>query len=127
MLSLQINGVTTCLNYPLAMVSLRNPAYARVWRPCNGLAAPRRQMWQQLAQEPLHERFFHLLERLRDTDEFRFQPVDLARRVWEVIESARVKLRLELSRQEVHELSADIVVAVPGRPASPQPGPSTRQ
>ncbi|MDQ0704449.1 Leucine-rich repeat (LRR) protein [Pseudomonas sp. W3I7] len=53
-----------------------------------GLAAPRRQMWQQLAQEPLHECFFHLLERLRDTDEFRFQPVDLTRRVWEVIESA---------------------------------------
>ncbi|WP_104503201.1 NEL-type E3 ubiquitin ligase domain-containing protein [Pseudomonas orientalis] len=53
-----------------------------------GLAAPRRRMWQQLAQEPLHERFFHLLERLRDTDEFRFQPVDLTRRVWEVIESA---------------------------------------
>ncbi|AZE89073.1 NEL-type E3 ubiquitin ligase domain-containing protein [Pseudomonas orientalis] len=52
------------------------------------LAASRRQLWQQLAQEPGHERFFHLLERLRDTDEYRFAGADLTRRVWRVIEAA---------------------------------------
>ncbi|WP_448650787.1 NEL-type E3 ubiquitin ligase domain-containing protein [Pseudomonas fluorescens] len=48
----------------------------------------RRQTWQQLAQEPDHERFFHLLNRLRDTDEYRYSAADLTRRVWEVIDAA---------------------------------------
>ncbi|AZE83719.1 hypothetical protein C4J98_2306 [Pseudomonas orientalis] len=52
------------------------------------LEASRRQLWQQLAQEPGHERFFHLLERLRDTDEYRFATADLTRRVWRVMEVA---------------------------------------
>ncbi|SDZ68126.1 NEL-type E3 ubiquitin ligase domain-containing protein [Pseudomonas salomonii] len=48
----------------------------------------RRQLWQQLAGEPGHERFFHLLERLRATDEYQYVPADLTRRVWTVIEAA---------------------------------------
>ena len=52
------------------------------------LAANRRQLWLQLTREPLHERFFHLLERLRDADEYRLSPTDLTRRVWGVVESA---------------------------------------
>ncbi|MFL1493983.1 NEL-type E3 ubiquitin ligase domain-containing protein [Pseudomonas antarctica] len=52
------------------------------------LVASRRQLWLQLAQEPGHERFFHLIERLRDTDEYRFSVADLTRRVWDVIEVA---------------------------------------
>ena len=51
-------------------------------------AVARRQLWLQLAQEPQHERFFHLLERLRDTDEYRLSPADLTGRVWGVVESA---------------------------------------
>ncbi len=52
------------------------------------LAASRRQLWQQLVDEPGHEPFFHLLERLRDTDEYRYVAADLTRRVWTVIEAA---------------------------------------
>ncbi|RZI30215.1 NEL-type E3 ubiquitin ligase domain-containing protein [Pseudomonas orientalis] len=52
------------------------------------LAVSRRQLWQQLVDEPGHERFFHLLERLRDTDEYRYVAADLTRRVWTVIDAA---------------------------------------
>ncbi|MFL1559055.1 NEL-type E3 ubiquitin ligase domain-containing protein [Pseudomonas sp. O64] len=55
--------------------------------PADGVAS-RRLLWQQLAQEPEHERFFHLLERLRDTHEYRFVGADLTRRVWAVIDAA---------------------------------------
>ncbi|MCP2053388.1 UNVERIFIED_ORG: Leucine-rich repeat (LRR) protein/broad specificity phosphatase PhoE [Pseudomonas fluorescens] len=57
-------------------------------RSTDAEAATRRQWWQQLDQEPDHERFFHLLERLRDTSEYRFSAADLTRRVWRVIEAA---------------------------------------
>ncbi|WP_446435479.1 NEL-type E3 ubiquitin ligase domain-containing protein [Pseudomonas sp. 1152_12] len=52
------------------------------------LVASRRQLWLQLAQEPGHGRFFHLIQLLRDTNEYRLNVADLTRRVWDVIEVA---------------------------------------
>ncbi|WP_438869474.1 NEL-type E3 ubiquitin ligase domain-containing protein [Pseudomonas sp. L1(2025)] len=58
------------------------------------LKVSRRQAWQQLAQEPGHERFFHLLERLRDTKEYELSVADLTRRVWGVIEAAAASAQM---------------------------------
>lgn len=52
------------------------------------LDAQRRLVWEQLAREPGHERFFQLLRLLRDTEDFRVVPTDLTRRVWDVMQAA---------------------------------------
>ena len=76
------------------------------------LAAERRQLWQQLAREPLHERFFHLLERLRDADEYRLSPTDLTRRVWGVVESAAGNAQI---RKSLFAASATHGTCIDGR------------
>lgn len=76
------------------------------------LAVARRQLWQQLAREPLHERFFHLLERLRDTDEYRISPTDLTRRVWGVVESAAGNAQM---RESLFAASATHGTCIDGR------------
>lgn len=45
-------------------------------------------LWDQLVAEPDSGAFFHLLERLQDTREFRVANADLTRRVWVVMEAA---------------------------------------
>ncbi|MGH8386871.1 MAG: NEL-type E3 ubiquitin ligase domain-containing protein [Pseudomonas sp.] len=50
--------------------------------------ASKTQIWSQLAAEPDHAAFFHLLARLQDTQEFRVANADLTRRVWTVMEAA---------------------------------------
>ncbi|KAB0488597.1 Leucine rich repeat-containing protein [Pseudomonas reinekei] len=50
--------------------------------------ARKTEVWDQLAAEPDNAAFFHLLERLQDTQEFRVANADLTRRVWTVMEAA---------------------------------------
>ncbi|WP_445178517.1 NEL-type E3 ubiquitin ligase domain-containing protein [Pseudomonas sp. McL0111] len=50
--------------------------------------ADRNKLWDQLAAEPDSAAFFHLLERLQDTREFRVANADLTRRMWTVMEAA---------------------------------------
>ncbi|HEX4549706.1 NEL-type E3 ubiquitin ligase domain-containing protein [Pseudomonas sp.] len=50
--------------------------------------ALRTQTWSQLAAEPDNGAFFHLLERLRDSREFKLARADLTRRVWTVMDAA---------------------------------------
>ncbi|WP_460056484.1 NEL-type E3 ubiquitin ligase domain-containing protein [Pseudomonas sp. S2_D06] len=50
--------------------------------------AGKSEIWNQLAAEPDSAAFFHLLERLQDTREFRVANADLTRRVWTVMEAA---------------------------------------
>jgi Leucine-rich repeat (LRR) protein len=50
--------------------------------------AGKSEIWSQLAAEPDNAAFFHLLERLQDTREFRVASADLTRRVWTVMEAA---------------------------------------
>jgi Leucine-rich repeat (LRR) protein len=50
--------------------------------------AGRTLVWNQLAAEPHNAAFFHLLECLQDTQEFRLANADLTRRVWMVMEAA---------------------------------------
>jgi Leucine-rich repeat (LRR) protein len=52
------------------------------------LASARTRLWNQLATEANHERFFQLIKLLRDTDEFRYARADLTRRLWYVMEAA---------------------------------------
>lgn len=52
------------------------------------LIAARRDIWSRLAKEDQHERFFHLITMLRDTNEFRFARADLTRRLWGVMDAA---------------------------------------
>ncbi|MCU1774745.1 NEL-type E3 ubiquitin ligase domain-containing protein [Pseudomonas sp. 13B_3.2_Bac1] len=54
----------------------------------------RGQLWDQLAAEPDSAAFFHLLERLQDTREFRIANADLTRRVWTVMEAAASNTQL---------------------------------
>lgn len=44
--------------------------------------------WRQLAEEPDGAAFFHLLERLQDTAEYRLARSDLSRRVYQVVKAA---------------------------------------
>ncbi|MGY2293230.1 NEL-type E3 ubiquitin ligase domain-containing protein [Pseudomonas sp. SDO528_S397] len=53
-----------------------------------GLQAERRALWARLAAEPDNGAFFHLLERLQDTEEYRLARADLTRRVWAVATAA---------------------------------------
>lgn len=48
----------------------------------------RQALWLQLAREPNHEAFFHLLSMLHDTADFSVSGADLTQRVWRVIEAA---------------------------------------
>ncbi|MBV6826956.1 NEL-type E3 ubiquitin ligase domain-containing protein [Pseudomonas sp. PD9R] len=50
--------------------------------------ASRTQIWNQLAAEPDNAAFFHLLNRLQDTQEFKVANADLTRRVWTVMDAA---------------------------------------
>lgn len=45
-------------------------------------------LWNQLEAEPDSARFFHLLARLQETEEYRLARADLSRRVWHVIRAA---------------------------------------
>ncbi|MFJ2325039.1 NEL-type E3 ubiquitin ligase domain-containing protein [Pseudomonas sp. NPDC087690] len=56
--------------------------------------AARDTLWEQLAAEPDSAAFFHLLERLQDTREFRVANADLTRRVWTVMEAAAADTEL---------------------------------
>ncbi|PMQ12336.1 E3 ubiquitin-protein ligase sspH2 [Pseudomonas sp. AD21] len=56
--------------------------------------AVRDALWEQLAAEPDSAAFFHLLERLQDTREFRVANADLTRRVWTVMEAAATDTEL---------------------------------
>lgn len=76
------------------------------------LVTARQQLWLQLSQEPLSERFFHLLERLRDTPEYQFSRADLTRRVWGVIESAAGSAQM---RESLFAASATHGTCVDGR------------
>ncbi|WP_440972645.1 NEL-type E3 ubiquitin ligase domain-containing protein [Pseudomonas koreensis] len=51
-------------------------------------------LWDQLVAEPDSGAFFHLLERLQDTREFRVANADLTRRVWVVMEAAAANTEL---------------------------------
>ncbi|MFJ4246711.1 NEL-type E3 ubiquitin ligase domain-containing protein [Pseudomonas sp. NPDC089741] len=56
--------------------------------------AARDTLWEQLAAEPDSAAFFHLLERLQDSREFRVANADLTRRVWTVMEAAAADTEL---------------------------------
>ncbi|MBT9263508.1 hypothetical protein KKQ10_01335 [Pseudomonas sp. MG-9] len=69
------------------------PAHAQQKAPWLANLAPdemiaRDKLWDQLAAEPESGAFFHLLERLQDSREFRVANADLTRRVWVVMEAA---------------------------------------
>ncbi|QAX85336.1 hypothetical protein C2E19_16395 [Pseudomonas sp. DTU12.3] len=57
-------------------------------------SAARDALWEQLAAEPDSAAFFHLLERLQDTREFRVANADLTRRVWTVMDAAAADTEL---------------------------------
>lgn len=50
--------------------------------------AGKKQIWNQLVEEPDNAAFFHLIARLQDTQEFRVANADLTRRVWTVMQAA---------------------------------------
>lgn len=52
------------------------------------LRVERAALWRQLAEEPGHEAFFHLLSTLPDTGEYKLAGADLTHRVWQVIQAA---------------------------------------
>lgn len=52
------------------------------------LSERNRAIWTQLAHEENHERFFHLLRLLRQTQDFKQVRADLTRRVWWVMQAA---------------------------------------
>jgi Leucine-rich repeat (LRR) protein len=69
-----------------------------------------RALWQRLANEPDNVHFFHLLQTLQDTQEFRLFRADLTRRVWSVLEAAErdTELRETLfSMSRTHGTCAD--------------------
>lgn len=140
-LSFPITGMTECLIYPpsASLTSNRqqlqvmcgnepdeNQAdrlcvfchWRQVQRPPQDLAVPRRQLWQQLADEPGHERFFHLLEPLHDTQAYRYATAD---------QGPAFAGAVPTIVKEVQALQATVTVAPRPGPASPQPGPSTRR
>lgn len=69
-------------------------------------------LWDQLAAEPDSAAFFHLLERLQDTREFRVANADLTRRVWIVMEAAADNTEL---REVIFAGSATHGTCVDGR------------
>ncbi|MFJ2279802.1 NEL-type E3 ubiquitin ligase domain-containing protein [Pseudomonas sp. NPDC087803] len=74
--------------------------------------ASRDTLWDQLAAEPDSEAFFHLLDRLQDTQEFRVANADLTRRVWVVMEAAAASSEL---REVIFAGSATHGTCVDGR------------
>ena len=140
-LSFPITGMTECLIYPPSASLTSNRQQLQVmcgnepdenqadrlcvfchWRqvprPPQDLAVPRRQLWQQLADEPGHERFFHLLEPLHDTQAYRYATAD---------QGPAFAGAVPTIVKEVQALQATVTVAPRPGPASPQPRPSTRR
>ena len=75
-------------------------------------ASARDKLWDQLAAEPDSAAFFHLLDRLQDTQEFRVANADLTRRVWMVMEAAAANTEL---REVIFAGSATHGTCVDGR------------
>ncbi|WWL45393.1 NEL-type E3 ubiquitin ligase domain-containing protein [Pseudomonas parakoreensis] len=75
-------------------------------------ASARDRLWDQLAAEPDSGAFFHLLDRLQDTQEFRVANADLTRRVWRVMEAAAADSEL---REVIFAGSATHGTCVDGR------------
>ncbi|MGY2402430.1 NEL-type E3 ubiquitin ligase domain-containing protein [Pseudomonas sp. SDO5271_S396] len=72
----------------------------------------RRERWAQLLREPGNAAFFHLLERLQDTEEYRLARADLTHRVWRVMDAVNDDAEL---RGTVFAMSSTHGTCVDGR------------
>jgi Leucine-rich repeat (LRR) protein len=79
--------------------------------PAEEIAA-RRATWAHLAAEPGNGNFFHLLNLMRITEEFRLHRADLTRRVWGILEAAEQHGDL---RQDLFEQSRTHDTCIDGR------------
>ncbi|UQS12649.1 NEL-type E3 ubiquitin ligase domain-containing protein [Pseudomonas sp. HS6] len=71
-----------------------------------------RAIWHRLAAEPGNGDFFHLLERMRDTLEFRLHRADLIRRTWTLLEAAD---RFSELRQTLFAMARTHTTCIDGR------------
>ncbi|WP_409315667.1 NEL-type E3 ubiquitin ligase domain-containing protein [Pseudomonas sp. KCJK9016] len=71
-----------------------------------------RRIWQRLAAEPGNGDFFHLLERMRETLEFRLYRADLTRRTWTILEAAD---RFSDLRQTLFAMARTHTTCIDGR------------